>query len=344
MIGLYQEAVARLTEGRKVAFAEIIEHQGSTPREEGAQMLVWLTDRGSFEIAGTIGGGRLEAEAIEKACSCLSTAQDGAVIDIDLSGIDAAETDMICGGSCTVMVTVLAGRDTETLKKAAESISLRQRAWLVTLWEGDNAHTAFVDGDRRIVCGDELTQEQSASVLDSIGPAMHTQDDEAVTIWARRLSAGPLLYVFGGGHVGLSTVLIGNHIGFDTIVIDDREAFVNEQRFPDSRCIVAGSPAELPELGIGVNDYIVIMSRGHLLDYDWLHWVLSLETMPKYVGMIGSRRKTAAIYERLKREGVANERIDQVVSPIGLAIDAQTPEEIAVSIAAQLVQVRNRDG
>ncbi|MCL2121661.1 MAG: XdhC/CoxI family protein [Clostridiales bacterium] len=325
--------------------ADIIEQQGSTPREKGAQMLVWLREDSPGEkglaIAGTVGGGRLEAEVIEKARACLSSGQESALHAFDLTGEDAAEMDMICGGSGTVLITVFTSRDAEVLDLARQAIVDKRRAWLVTLLEGDATYSAYVDDYREPTSGCELSEAQLKLIRDSAGPAMHIHDDESIIISARMLTPGPSLYIFGGGHVGLATANLCHLIGFETVIIDDREEFANTERFPHSQCIVTAEGEALSGFAFDDNAYVLIMTRGHLLDYDWLKWVLSLSAMPKYVGMIGSRRKIALIYERLEREGIQKDRIRQVYSPVGLPIAAQTPEEIAVSIAAQLIQIRN---
>lgn len=359
MMNIYQEGAALLGAKRNLALAEIIEHQGSTPREKGAQMLVWnhgddheqRSIGAGVAITGTIGGGRLEGEVAEKAAKAVAAAATGAaagasrgtgcLYPFELSGADAAGMDMICGGSGTVMITLLDRRDQKALEMAAQAMEKRQRAWLVTLLEGESSYTAFVNEAKDLVCGRELTEKQKKLMLDGAGPAMHTEHLEGTRIYARLLSPGPLLYLFGAGHVGLETAKVAHQIGFETVVIDDRAEFANASRFPDARCIVAETAQDLPALHLDDQVYVLIMTRGHLMDYQWLIWALSLPLMPKYVGMIGSRRKTAMIYERLEKDGIDRQRIGQVYSPVGLAIGAQTPAEIAVSIGAQLIQLRN---
>ncbi len=365
IMNIYKEGAALLAAKKSLALAEIIEHQGSTPREKGALMLVWnhggdheeRTIGNGIAIAGTIGGGRLEGEVADKAAKAagaVEAAQSAGALDgaraeqwtgclhsFELSGNDAADMDMICGGSGTVMISLLDSRDQQTLDMAAQAVDKRQRAWLVTLLEGNTSYTAFVNEAKDLICGRELTEKQKKLILDGAGPAMHTEHLEGITVYARSLSSGPLLYIFGAGHVGLETAKVAHQIGFETSVIDDRPEFANPQRFPDACCIVAETAGDLPALHWDDQVYVLIMTRGHLLDYQWLLWILSLPVMPKYVGMIGSRRKTSMIYDRLAKDGIDGERIRQVYSPVGLAIGAQTPAEIAVSISAQLIQIRN---
>lgn len=355
MMNIYQEGAALLRAKQNLALAEIIEHQGSTPREKGAQMLVWNHGDDHEErsigagvaIAGTIGGGRLEGDVAQKAAKAVAAAEAGegqatnCLYPFELSGSDAAGMDMICGGSGTVMITILDSRDQKALDMAAQAMEKRQRAWLVTLLEGCFAYTAFVNESKELVCGRELTEKQKKLILDGAGPAMHTEHLEGTRIYARLLSPGPLLYLFGAGHVGLETAKVTHQIGFETVVIDDRAEFANSLRFPNARCIVAETEKNLPSLHLDDQIYVLIMTRGHLMDYQWLMWTLSLPLMPKYVGMIGSRRKTSMIYERLEKDGIDKNRIRKVYSPVGLDIGAQTPAEIAVSIGSQLIQIRN---
>ena len=128
-------------------------------------------------------------------------------------------------------------------------------------------------------------------------------------------------------------------VGFRVVVIDDREEFPTRDRFPEAdERIVRSFDGGLNELPLGPDSYIVIITRGHLHDHQILRQVLKKPL--GYLGMIGSRRKTEIIIEALRREGFSEEEIKTIHAPIGLAINAQTPEEIAVSIIAELIQVR----
>ena len=148
------------------------------------------------------------------------------------------------------------------------------------------------------------------------------------------------LLVFGGGHVSLETVRLGNRVDFKTIVVDDREEFANRQRFPESEIVVVPNYLELPDFKIDGETFIVIMTRGHLGDYDVLKKLIGSNAA--YIGMIGSRHKREKIYERLRQEGISQGLIDRVHSPIGLAIGGETPAEIAVSVVAELIQERSQ--
>ena len=151
-------------------------------------------------------------------------------------------------------------------------------------------------------------------------------------------------YLFGGGHVSLALEPVLRHVGFDTVVIDDRAEYANDERFPQAvKCVVVDSFANAFDgIECDENSYIVIVTRGHAGDLDVLREALKQKRA--YVGMIGSRKKIGTLYDILKSEGVTQEELDKVYSPIGENIYAETPEEIGVSIAAELIKVRAGHG
>ena len=150
-----------------------------------------------------------------------------------------------------------------------------------------------------------------------------------------------LLYIFGAGHVAYNLYKVALIAGFDVIVIDDRESYANRERFPDAREVIAADfEGATQQLHVPESAYIVIVTRGHRDDMRVLRWALNANA--RYLGMIGSRRKTIAIYKELESEGVAAEKFVQVHAPVGLEIGAITPEEIAVAIVAEMIAVRRR--
>ncbi len=147
------------------------------------------------------------------------------------------------------------------------------------------------------------------------------------------------LYIFGAGHVGTSLYKIAQIAGFDVTIVDDRETYANRERFPLAHQIIAeGFDKALAQLAPSESTYIVIVTRGHREDMRVLGW--AVQTPAGYVGMIGSNRKTIKIFEELQKEGVRAKLFERVHAPIGLDIGAITPEEIAISIAAELIAKR----
>ena len=148
------------------------------------------------------------------------------------------------------------------------------------------------------------------------------------------------LYIFGGGHVGYHLARMAHLAGFEYTVIDERPEFANKERFPEAAECLVDSPEKMAaELSFGDNDYVVIVTPGHAHDYEILRQVIRKPA--RYLGLIGSKVKRREIYDKLKQnDGLAEKELQRVHCPIGLPINAETPEEIAVSILAELIKVR----
>jgi len=147
------------------------------------------------------------------------------------------------------------------------------------------------------------------------------------------------LFLFGAGHVSFSIHRAARLAGFETVIIDDREAYANAERFPDAReCIADDFECAMSRVVPNELSYVVIVTRGHKDDMRVLKW--AVETRARYIGMIGSQRKTIAIYRELVNQGIAAEKFERVFAPVGLDIGAITPEEIGISIVAEMIAIR----
>jgi len=159
-----------------------------------------------------------------------------------------------------------------------------------------------------------------------------------VEIFVEPILPQPILYLFGAGHVSTAVAKAAQAVGFGVGVIDDREAFANAQRFPMAQDIFTSYEDAFAKLQPNSSSYLVIVTRGHKEDMRVLAW--AVRTQARYVGMIGSRRKVLSVYKALEKEGYAMEEFERVYAPMGIDIGALSPEEIAVSIVAELVAVR----
>jgi xanthine dehydrogenase accessory factor len=159
-----------------------------------------------------------------------------------------------------------------------------------------------------------------------------------VEIFVEPILPQPFVYIFGGGHVSMAVAKAAHAVGFGVGVIDDREAFANAQRFPMAREIFTSYDQAFAKLQPNASSYLVIVTRGHKEDMRVLAW--AVRTPTRYVGMIGSKRKVLSVYKALEKEGFRTEEFERVFAPMGLDIGALSPEEIAVSIVAELVAVR----
>jgi len=160
-------------------------------------------------------------------------------------------------------------------------------------------------------------------------------------VFVEPLLSPPSLYVFGAGHVGSCVYRVACMAGFEVAIWDDREEYANRERFPDAREVVAAGFGGIPgSFELHEQDFVVIVTRAHDLDLQVLRWALT--TPARYIGMIGSKRKVAGLFQALESEGVSQDKLDRVYAPIGLDIGALSPEEIAVSIVAELIACRRQ--
>jgi xanthine dehydrogenase accessory factor len=149
------------------------------------------------------------------------------------------------------------------------------------------------------------------------------------------------LYIFGAGHIALSLYGTAKTAGFDVSIIDDRESYANRERFPDAREVIAEDyDKAMTRIVPSETSYLVIVTRGHRDDMRVLRW--AVQTQARYIGMIGSKRKTITIFRELVKEGLPENLFERVHAPVGLDIGAITPEEIAIAITAELIAVRRR--
>ena len=161
----------------------------------------------------------------------------------------------------------------------------------------------------------------------------------SLDVFIEPILATPTLYLFGGGHVSLAISKIASVAGFETVIVDDRPAFANKERFPDAIETYAGAWEEtFPQLGLNDFSYVVIATRGHKGDLTCLRWALT--TPARFIGMIGSRRKLIEFSKVLETEGVSAHQFERIHSPVGLDIGAITPQEIAVSVVAEMIAAR----
>ena len=306
----------------------VVESSGSTPRSSGAKMAV----RRDGSIVGTVGGGLAEAMACREAVSLLDVGDGAAkLLFVDMTQELAADSDMICGGGLSLLLeTVSPGGSCAGVFLELNTL-LRKGLHSVL-----STHFQQV-GEQLGAVKHRLTEGQGDGV-----PRFEKQGMKMML--SEPFSPPPSLYIFGAGHVSQFTARVGFMVGFRTVVLDDRADFANRERFPEADEVVVLSSFEncCSGLVIGPDAFIVIVTRGHLHDRNVL--AEALRTDAGYVGMIGSSKKRDKIYASLLAEGVTQADIDRCHCPIGLGIGAQTPEEIAVSIGAELIKSRSEMG
>ena len=314
----------RLLAGEDLVMVTVIASSGATPRGAGARMLVGQSGR----LRGTIGGGAVEYRS-EQIAKTVLREKSSRGHDFTLTRDDVQNLGMICGGACNVFFHYLPAGDPEILALAegAEERFLQGRdAWLVS---------DMADGGRLY-----LADKTDTSLAPYLTRHPHRVQTEGRDLYVEQIVTGGRVYVFGGGHVAQELVPVLAHVGFRCVVMDDRPEFADKALFPAAEQVVLGDFHRIADfLTIGSEDYVCVMTRGHAGDTVVQAQVLKCH--PCYCGVIGSRHKAAGVRKVLKEEyGLTEAELDQVTTPIGLSIQAETPAEIAVSIAAQMIQHR----
>lgn len=336
-----------------VVLATITGVKGSTPRKTGAKMLV-LADGRTF---GTIGGGCGEAEVRREALNVLFTGVSGKHL-VNMTNDLAAEEGMVCGGIMEVFLDVL-GEDKGLVAAYATALENREEPVLVTLSGSSDPVRApigsklfrTVSGRAEGNLGLEPLNQAAWKLIEAahlsgktqeVGLAAdysETADEPAFQLLIEPNPLPPELVILGGGHIALPLATMANLVGYRVTVVDDRPSFANPQRFPQAEQVICQDfAAALAEMDITEHTEVVIVTRGHRHDKVCLEAVINRPAA--YIGMIGSRRRVKALLSDLEDSGVSRERLDFVHTPIGLVIGAETPEEIAVSILAELIKCR----
>ncbi|MSR64587.1 MAG: XdhC/CoxI family protein [Verrucomicrobiae bacterium] len=316
MTNIFQEAARLLDAGEPFALAILVDNKGSTPQKRGAKAIFLRDGR----CIGTLGGGCLEMEAKRRAIEALEKREPllfKLVLDNDFGWDDG----LICGGSVEIFLEPRPELHSGIWKQLAlpptEKMEFR-----VTV-DSPNPNNV---GE---VVYSPITQHAALS-------AQHSTQRDYIEL----LHPKPVLVIAGAGHVGYATAKIAAMVDFDVVVIDDRAAYANKERFPEAKQVIAANPADaLRDFPIKDDTYICVITRGHRNDANVLRECIS--STAAYIGMIGSKRKIRKIFDEFMQQGIATEKqLKRVHSPIGLDIGSVTVEEIAVSIVAQLVQVR----
>ena len=331
---LFTEVEARLAAGEAVVLCTVVASHGSTPRGAGARMAVFQD--GSF--AGTIGGGPVEFAALCRARQ--PGTEPGWVEDYCLRPEDAAGLGMVCGGDVTVCFQRLRGEDDrERVRAALELLHARRDAWcLIELENGAPAAWGTWDRERGLQ-GMALAPEILAPLL----AARPVLTEGEPRYFAAPLVTGARVYVFGGGHVSQELAPLLAHLDFSVVVLENRAEFARPELFPGVLAVkLTDFSTFAAEVELCARDAIVIMTRGHRDDYEVLREALA--TPAGYLGVIGSRQKAKHTRERLREDGYREADIARIHTPIGLPIGAETPAEIAVSVAAELIAYRAGQG
>ncbi|MBA3559741.1 MAG: XdhC family protein [Gemmatimonadaceae bacterium] len=331
------EECARLASGKgNGAVASVGRRRGSLPMSATAKMVV-TCDGARF---GTVGGGCLEAEITERALE-VAQSRIPAISEHTLNSDLAGDYGLTCGGTAMMFIEpVYADQVLASVYGESAALLLRgERGVLVTGpdWSA-GVQKVLVKAGGVIGSGDERLSA-AASRINPLREEPELDD----TLLVEPLVGAPRLVVFGGGHVGAKVAQAAAFAGWRVTVADDRPEFADPVRLPFAeRTLVCDYGSLSENLGIDAATYIVICTRGHQHDALIAEQVARLDT--RYLGMLGSRRKVALTWKMLESWGVPAARLALVHAPIGMAIGADTPEEIAISVVAEMIAVRRSEG
>lgn len=335
MQNIYQRLLQLIEKGEPIILGTLIDKHGSAPQVPGASAI--FNTNGLLQ--GTLGGGILEAEAEKLAMkenggnNLLRTVQYNAKINDDAGAI--------CGGQASFILDFSPEIHAKVFSQMDHSLKNGQSGCLIT----------FVDNEQHIK---RYWLQEKEQLSEELIPYRHyiikchqnqpvgTYQLEQGFLLVERLQPAPRLIIIGGGHIGQALCHIGHLLDFEVTVLDNRPYYAKDSMFPDAQQLIIGDLNEnIKALHLRPDSYVVIVTQGHKTDYASL--LTTLQTDAGYIGMIGSKRKVKLIKEDLLQNQLATEsELDTIYSPIGLDIGAKSVQEIAISIAAELVQVRHK--
>lgn len=339
---VYLHLHQRLRQNKAVVLVRIIRRQGSAPRGVGSLCMVDADGK----LCGSIGGGGLEFKAVEKATELMDTRVTSRY-SVELSAKELTDEGMICGGRVELFLEPILPEDRGAVELFGGLAELLQDGGSGTLM------TRVSDGAPALAHEARMLVEKGGGTIGTISGVDFSLPEHAVqarllatseketALFIEPIEQDPELLLFGGGHIAAAVSPLAKMIGFQVTVLDDRADFANRERFPDADNIYALPYQEAcKRITITGASHIVIVTRGHVGDREVLELVLKSGGSPAYIGMIGSVRKRDMLYTEMIRSGTDEHALSNIHSPIGLDIGAQTPEEIAISIMAEIIRVR----
>ena len=338
---------------KELCLATVTATSGSTPQKPGSSAIF---EKGVL-IAGTVGGGIVEEKTREASILCSETGKS-CLVSFDLDNEISDKKEAICGGTIEILINANPLIHRSVFGDMMKSVANRETGILITMVTDFNAGQVLVN---RYWMTEKKIPELPQEILDEIVPEAMLMissgeqnkfesvrvsiagEEPSPVCFLEKISPRPRLVIAGAGHVGKALSEIGSFAGFEVTVIDDRKDYANASNLPFAdRIIVKNIGTAISEINAGKGTYIVIVTRGHSNDAEALK--PAIRSGAAYVGMIGSRMKVARMKaEFLKNKWATEEEWARIHSPVGLEINSKTVGEIAISIVAELIQVKNKD-
>ncbi|WP_347273786.1 XdhC/CoxI family protein [Candidatus Kuenenia sp.] len=347
MYEIFKE-ILRLAETKEpCVLVTVVCTKGSTPQKDGAKMLI-LKDGSSI---GALGGGCIEGEIWSQAKQLLKENGMPVLRTYDLNEEFSARDGMVCGGTMSFFIDpLITPHSFEIFAKeillAYEGYASLALATVVNDRGGKHVPGAKflvkADGTKQGSLGSETLEREAIGVAGNIalhGEKIFFQASDGTDIYIEGFRARPALILIGGGHVNRAVSRIAAMLDFDVFIVDDRKDYVQKEVFPAAKvCIISNYRKCLENIPLTKDSYIVVATRGHR--YDDLALFAATQTQARFIGLLGSKRKSLEIFKSLLKEDASLEKIKEIHAPIGLNIGAVTPEEIAVSIMAEIIMIR----
>jgi xanthine dehydrogenase accessory factor len=353
---MYRQVKQFMDDRETLAVATIVSTLGSTPREVGAKMVITA----SGEILGTVGGGCGEAEVRREAIQVIRSRKP-TLVRVELMDDIESDSPAVCGGILNVFVdpwwqdaeATVCGKLTEELIQVASEGAAAVMATVIRAEGLDNVHPGdkCLIRDGALKSGSIKNEELLYAILNEANNRLQTEDCGQVLlelpgaagkaeVFFDVVTAIRKAIIVGAGHLAIPLVQFSKILGFHITVLDDRVIYANRERFPQADEVLVGDMAEtLSQIEITSQTYIVLITRGHQFDEPCLRAII--HSPAKYIGMIGSKRRIKACFIRFRDEDkIPEELLKRVYAPIGLDIKAESPEEIALSIIAEMIKVR----
>ena len=331
---------------KRVAMATLVVTRGTSPKREGAKM--WVGEEGRILGSVTIGG-CVDARVIAESEKALSTSESR-LLEMKLGNEDAWEIGFSCAGDIDVLIEPIDLADSkgnvfDLYRDIRNAVDRGKRAVLATSLKDSSLKLLIVEGSdvAGTLGSDELDREaqttahdlmrKRASATVSLGP-------DSSPVFFEVHGPPPTLIVFGAGHVAMPLVSLAHDLGLKTVLVDGRPRFATRERFPDVDQLLIGIPSEIAQtLSYTASTYVVLTAHDYKYDLPVLKVVLPAR--PAYVGLLGSKRRGAAIKEFLREAGLEESLLDQLHVPMGLNIGADTAAEIALSVLAEAIAIKS---
>jgi len=346
-----EETARLLKKNEPCVLATVVRTKGMTPQKAGAKQLI----RQDGSSIGTLGGGCVEGDIWFYARQMLREKSGPQFRDYYLNEDVAAKDGLVCGGTMYFFIepfwqpqeylpfaneitnayqggppvslaTVVSGPDEKSL---GEKILIRQDGTTLGTLENEKLQAEVIKVGRKLAV---------------FGKNQIVDSEDGTEVYVEGFTTPPTLVIMGGGHVGRTVYNLALTLGFRICIVDDRPEFSNKERFSQAaETIVADFENGLENVSVNFNTFILVATRGHR--YDDAATRSAIKTEARYIGLLGSKRKNLMIFRNLLKNGISLDRIKEINAPIGLNIGALSPEELAVSIMAEIIKcIRGGDG